>query len=128
MRNLAFENRRLPFVEPKIAPTELVPRYFDRIPLQDAYATRALLARLFSFSSPSACVLFEYGTSDLANGYKTELTKVKTYVMQQPRHRKKTTRRRSNYCTNSICTLRSSRPPLSARPRNLRIAARPVSP
>ena len=36
----------------------------------------------FRFLRLLLVVLFEYGTSDLANGCKTELTNVKTYVMQ----------------------------------------------
>ncbi|MGZ4966584.1 MAG: hypothetical protein ACXWAV_08000 [Chthoniobacterales bacterium] len=37
---------------------------------------------LFVFFAFCFVVLFEYGTADFANGFKTELTKVKTYVVQ----------------------------------------------
>ena len=59
----------------------------------------------FRFLRLLLVVLFEYGTSDLANGYKTELTKVKTYVMQTTKAPEKDDKAKSNYCTNSICTL-----------------------
>jgi len=36
---------------------------------------------LFLFFAFCFVVLFEYGTSDFSNGFKTEFTKLKTYVM-----------------------------------------------
>lgn len=37
---------------------------------------------LFAFFAFCFVVLFEYGTADFANGFKTEALKVKTYVME----------------------------------------------
>ena len=37
---------------------------------------------LFLFFAFSFVVLFEYGTADFTNGFKTEFSKVKTYVME----------------------------------------------
>ncbi len=37
---------------------------------------------LFVFFAFCFVVLFEYGTADFSNGFKTEFAKVKTYVME----------------------------------------------
>jgi hypothetical protein len=44
---------------------------------------------LFLFFAFCFVVLFEYGTSDFSNGFKTEFAKVKTYVMEMNKPAKK---------------------------------------
>ena len=44
---------------------------------------------LFVFFAFCFVVLFEYGTSDFANGFKTEFGKVKTFVMEAAKPAKK---------------------------------------
>jgi len=44
---------------------------------------------LFAFFAFSFVVLFEYGTSDFTNGFKTEFGKLKTYVMDSSKPAKK---------------------------------------
>jgi hypothetical protein len=44
---------------------------------------------LFLFFAFCFVVLFEYGTSDFSNGFKTEFGKVKTYVVDLAQQKKK---------------------------------------
>jgi hypothetical protein len=44
---------------------------------------------LFLFFAFCFVVLFEYGTADFSNGFKTEFGKVKTYVMDMTKQGKK---------------------------------------
>jgi len=44
---------------------------------------------LFVFFAFCFVVLFEYGTDDFSNGFKTEFGKVKTYVMDLTKQEKK---------------------------------------
>lgn len=44
---------------------------------------------LFLFFAFCFVVLFEYGTADFSNGFKTEFEKVKTYVMDVTKQEKK---------------------------------------
>ena len=44
---------------------------------------------LFVFFAFCFVVLFEYGTADFSNGFKTEFGKVKTYVMDLTKQEKK---------------------------------------
>ncbi len=44
---------------------------------------------LFLFFAFCFVVLFEYGTADFSNGFKTEAAKVKTYVLEMNKPAKK---------------------------------------